>query len=415
LVIERTFKMKKIVITGMGAITPIGIGVDEYWKNLLAGKSGIERISSFDPSELAVQIAGEVKNLNPSDYIPKQILRQTDPFMQYAYIAAEEALKMSEIEIDPERTGIVMGTALNGIATTAYTQEALTGAAHKKVGPRFIPKILGNIAATHIAIMHNIQGPSFTINTACSSGGDAIYTAAMLMQAGKADTMIAVGAESVLCPIVIYSLANAKALSKNNENPQTASRPFDVTRDGFVIGEGGGAIVLETEEHALARGANIICELKGCGNTSDAHHITAPHPEGKGAIRAMNLAIEEAGITPEQIGYINAHGTSTHKGDIAESVAINSVFGDYKPYVSSTKGATGHMMGAGGVTECITCVKAVTEGVIPHTLNLVNVDEELDLNLVKGEPLKTNVDYAMTNSLGFGGQNSSIIVGKYNK
>jgi 3-oxoacyl-[acyl-carrier-protein] synthase II len=407
--------MKKIVITGMGAITPIGIGVDEYWKNLLAGKSGIERISSFDPSELAVQIAGEVKNLNPSDYIPKQILRQTDPFMQYAYIAAEEALKMSEIEIDPERTGIVMGTALNGIATTAYTQEALTGAAHKKVGPRFIPKILGNIAATHIAIMHNIQGPSFTINTACSSGGDAIYTAAMLMQAGKADTMIAVGAESVLCPIVIYSLANAKALSKNNENPQTASRPFDVTRDGFVIGEGGGAIVLETEEHALARGANIICELKGCGNTSDAHHITAPHPEGKGAIRAMNLAIEEAGITPEQIGYINAHGTSTHKGDIAESVAINSVFGDYKPYVSSTKGATGHMMGAGGVTECITCVKAVTEGVIPHTLNLVNVDEELDLNLVKGEPLKTNVDYAMTNSLGFGGQNSSIIVGKYNK
>jgi 3-oxoacyl-[acyl-carrier-protein] synthase II len=407
--------MKKIVITGMGAITPIGIGVDEYWKNLLAGKSGIERISSFDPSDLAVQIAGEVKNLNPSDYIPKQILRQTDPFMQYAYIAAEEALKMSELEIEPERTGIVMGTALNGIATTAYTQEALTGAAHKKVGPRFIPKILGNIAATHIAIMHNIQGPSFTINTACSSGGDAIYTAAMLMQAGKADAMVAVGAESVLCPIVIYSLANAKALSKNNENPQTASRPFDVTRDGFVIGEGGGALVLETEEHALARGANIICELKGCGNTSDAHHITAPHPEGKGAIRAMNLAIEEAGITPEQVGYINAHGTSTHKGDIAESVAINSVFGDYKPYVSSTKGATGHMMGAGGITECITCVKAVTEGVIPHTLNLVNVDEELNLNLVKGEPLKTNVDYAMTNSLGFGGQNSSIIVGKYNK
>lgn len=406
--------MTKIVITGMGAVTPIGIGVDEYWKNLLAGKSGIDRISSFDPSELAVQIAGEVKNLNPSDYIPKQILRQTDPFMQYAYIAAEEALKMSGIEIEPERTGIVMGTALNGIATTAYTQEALTGAAHKKVGPRFIPKILGNIAATHIAIMHDIQGPSFTVNTACSSGGDAIYTAAMLMQAGKADTMIAVGAESVLCPIVIYSLANAKALSKNNDNASTASRPFDVTRDGFVMGEGGGALVLETEEHALARGANIICELKGCGNTSDAHHITAPHPEGKGAIRAMQLAMQEAGINPEQVTYINAHGTSTHKGDIAESIAINSTFGDYKPYVSSTKGATGHMMGAGGVTECIACIKAVTEGVIPHTLNLVNPDEELNLNLVYGEPLKTEVEYAMSNSLGFGGQNSSIIVGKYN-
>lgn len=407
--------MKKIVITGMGAVTPIGIGVDEYWKNLLDGKSGIDRITSFDPSELAVQFAGEIKNLNPADYIPKQILRQTDPFMQYAYIAAEEALKMSEVKIEPTRTGIVMGTALNGIATTAYTQEALTGASHKKVGPRFIPKILGNVAATHIAIMHNIQGPSFTINTACSSGGDSIYTAAMLMQAGKSDTMIAVGAESALCPIVIYSLANAKALSKNNENPQTASRPFDVTRDGFVIGEGGGALVLETEEHALARGANIICELKGCGNTSDAYHITAPHPEGDGAIRAMKLAIEEAGINSDQIGYINAHGTATHKGDVVEGIAINSVFGDYKPYVSSTKGATGHMMGAGGITECITCIKAVTEGVIPHTLNLHEVDEEIDLNLVKEEPLKKDIDFAMSNSLGFGGQNSSVIVGKYNK
>ena len=405
--------MKKIVITGMGAITPIGIGVDEYWKNLLSGKSGIDKITSFDPSELAVQFAGEIRNLNPADYIPKQILRQTDPFMQYAYIAAEEALNMSGVEIEPTRTGIVMGTALNGIATTAYTQEALTGAAHKKVGPRFIPKILGNVAATHIAIMHNIQGPSFTINTACSSGGDAIYTAAMLMQAGKADVMLAVGAESVLCPIVIYSLANAKALSRNNENAQTASRPFDATRDGFVIGEGGGCLVLETEEHALARGANIICELKGCGNTSDAYHITAPHPEGKGAIRAMQCAIEEAGISPDEIGYINAHGTATHKGDIVEGIAINNVFGSHRPYVSSTKGATGHMMGAGGVTECITCVKAVTEGIIPHTLNLNQVDEEIDLNLVKGEPLKTNVDYAMSNSLGFGGHNATLLVKKY--
>ncbi len=405
--------MKKIVITGMGAVTPIGIGVDRYWENLLSGKSGIGRISSFDPSELAVQIAGEVKDFNPSEYIPKQILRQTDPFMQYAYIAAEEALAMSKVEIEPTRTGIVMGTALNGIATTAYTQEALTGAAHKKVGPRFIPKILGNIAATHIAIMHNIQGPSFTVNTACSSGGDAIYTAAMLIQAGKADTMVAVGAESVLCPIVIYSLANAKALSRNNENAETASRPFDATRDGFVMGEGGGALVLETEEHALKRGAKIICELKGCGNTSDAYHITAPHPEGDGAIRAMKCALEESGISPEDIGYINAHGTATHKGDVVEGVAINSVFGEYKPYVSSTKGATGHMMGAGGITECITCIKAVTEGVIPHTLNLKNVDEEIDLNLVMGEPLKKDINYAMSNSLGFGGQNSSVIVGKY--
>ena len=239
--------MKKIVVTGMGAVTPVGIGVENYWNNITAGASGIDTIKTFDPSELAVQIAGEVKNFNPSDYLPKDLIRKTDPFMQYAYIAAEEAMKQSGIEIEPERTGIVMGTAMAGIATIAYTQEALTGASHKKVGPRFIPKILGNIAAANIAIDYNIQGPSFTVSTACSSGGDAINTACMCMQSGKADIMLAVGAESVLCPLVIYSLANAKALSRRNDSPSTASRPFDVTRDGFVIGEGGGALVLETE------------------------------------------------------------------------------------------------------------------------------------------------------------------------
>lgn len=246
--------MKRIVITGMGAVTPVGIGVDEYWKNITAGESGIDTIKTFDPSELAVQIAGEVKNFNPSDYLAKDLIRKTDPFMQYAYIAAEEAIKQSGIEIEPERTGIIMGTAMSGVATTAFTQEALTGASHKKVGPRFIPKILGNIAAANIAIDYNIQGPSFTVSTACSSGGDAVNTAVMCMQSGKADVMLAVGAESVLCPLVIYSLANAKALSRRNDDPKTASRPFDVSRDGFVIGEGGGALVLETEEHAKARG-----------------------------------------------------------------------------------------------------------------------------------------------------------------
>ena len=243
--------MKKIVITGMGAVTPIGIGVDNYWENITAGASGIDTIKSFDASELAVQIAGEVKNFNPSDYMPKDLIRKTDPFMQYAYIAAEEALKQSNLEIEPERTGIVMGTAMNGIATIAFTQDALSGAAHKKVGPRFIPKILGNIAAANIAIDHNIQGPSLTVSTACSSGGDAINTACMCMQTGKADVMLAVGAESVLCPLVIYSLANAKALSRRNDSPATASRPFDVTRDGFVIGEGGGALVVEDNQLVL--------------------------------------------------------------------------------------------------------------------------------------------------------------------
>ena len=408
--------MKKIVVTGMGAVTPVGIGVENYWNNITAGASGIDTIKTFDPSELAVQIAGEVKNFNPSDYLPKDLIRKTDPFMQYAYIAAEEAMKQSGIKIEPERTGIVMGTAMAGIATIAYTQEALTGASHKKVGPRFIPKILGNIAAANIAIDYNIQGPSFTVSTACSSGGDAINTACMCMQSGKADIMLAVGAESVLCPLVIYSLANAKALSRRNDSPSTASRPFDVTRDGFVIGEGGGALVLETEEHALARGAKIYAEIRGCGNTDDAYHVTAPHPEGRGAIACMKQAIAEAGINPSDIGYINAHGTATNKGDTVEASSIKKVFGNTLPYVSSTKGATGHMMGAGGITETITCVKAIETGTVPPTINLNEVDPECaGIDFVANIAKKAEINFAMSKAFGFCGKNSSIIVGKYGK
>lgn len=406
--------MKKIVITGMGAVTPVGIGVDNYWKNITAGVSGIDTIKTFDPSELAVQIAGEIKDFNPSDYMQKDLIRKTDPFMQYAYIAAEEAIKQSGIEIEPMRTGIVMGTAMSGIATIAFTQDALSGASHKKVGPRFIPKILGNIAAANIAIDYNIQGPSFTVSTACSSGGDSINTACMCIQTGKADVMLAVGAESVLCPLVIYSLANAKALSRSNNSPSTASKPFDVNRDGFVIGEGGGALILETEEHALARGAKIYGEIMGCGNTDDAYHVTAPHPEGRGAIACMQQAIAEAGIKPEDIGYINAHGTATNKGDAVETSAIKKVFGNTLPYVSSTKGATGHMMGAGGITETIACVKAIETGILPPTINLNEVDPECaGIDFVANTAKKADIKYAMSNAFGFGGQNSSIIVGKY--
>lgn len=404
--------MERIVITGMGAVTPIGIGVENFWNNLIAGKCGIEPIKSFDASELAVQIAGEIKDFNPTDYLPKDVVRKTDAFMQYAYIAAEEALQQSQLEIEPERTGIVMGTAMSGISTIAFTQEALTGASHKKVGPRFIPKILGNIAAANIAIEHNIQGPSLTVSTACSSGGDAIFQAAMLIQAGKADVMIAVGAESALCPIFIYSLANAKALSRNNENPQGASCPFDESRDGFVIGEGGGALILETESHAKARGAKIYGELLACGNTSDAYHVTAPHPEGRGAKACMEQALKEANLKSSDIGYVNAHGTSTPKGDEVETGAIKEVFGDKLPFVSSTKGATGHMMGAGGITEVISCIKAVETGIIPPTINLKN-PIPCGIDFVANKPKKAEIKYAMSNAFGFGGQNSSIIVGKY--
>ena len=360
--------MDKIVITGMGAVTPIGIGVDTYWNNLIEGKSGIDIIKSFDASELAVQIAGEVKDFNPSDWLPKDVVRKTDAFMQYAYIAAEEALKQSGVEIEPQRTGIVMGTAMSGISTIAFTQEALTGAAHKKVGPRFIP---------------------------------------------KADVMLAVGAEAAHCPIFIYSLSNAKALSRNNDDPQKASRPFDESRDGFVIGEGGGALVLESEPHAIARGAKILGELLACGNTCDAYHVTAPHPEGRGAIACMNQALAEAGLKPEDIGYINAHGTSTPKGDEVEVHSVTEVFGENAPLVSSTKGATGHMMGAGGVTEVITCLKAIETGIVPPTINLENPIPDCKIDFVANEARKAQIDYAMSNAFGFGGQNSSVIVGRY--
>lgn len=404
--------MERIVITGMGAVTPLGIGVGNYWRALIAGKSGISKITSFDASELAVQIAGEIKDLDASKYLEPQLIRQTDSFMQYAFIAAKEAIEDSKLEVDPLRTGIVMGTALSGITTITRTQQSLLESEHKKVGPRFIPKILGNVAASNVAIAYNMKGPSYTINTACSSGSDAINMASMLLRTGKADTMLAVGSESILCPLVVYSLANAKALSRNLE-PEKASRPFDKDRDGFVMGEGGGALVLETLSHALARNAHIYGELIGCGNSNDAYHVTAPEPTGEGATRCMEEAISEAKIEPSDIDYINAHGTATLKGDVCETLAIKNVFKDKIPLVSSTKSATGHMMGAGGITEVIACIKAIETGIIPPTLNLETPDPECDLDYVPLEARKADVKIAMSNAFGFGGQNSSIIVKKY--
>lgn len=404
--------MEKIVITGMGAVTPVGIGVMSYWRNIAAGKSGISKIASFDTSELAVEIAGEVKDLNSADHMPRELIRQTDSFMQYAYIAAKEAISDSTLKINPIRTGIVMGTALNGITTIAHTQQSLSEATHKKVGPRFIPKILGNVAAANIAIAYGIKGPSITVNTACSSGSDAVNIACMLLRSKKADAMLAVGAESVLCPLVIYSLSNARALS-HNIDPLTASRPFDAKRDGFVIGEGGGALVLETLTSAKKRGAKILAEVAGCGNNCDAYHVTASEPTGEAAALCMRSALDEAELSPSDIGYINAHGTGTIKGDIAETNAIKSVFSQHMPRISSTKGATGHMMGAGGITEIIACVKAIETGIIPPTLNLDNPDKECNLDYTPKTAVKAEISAAMSNAFGFGGQNSSVVIKKY--
>lgn len=409
---------KKLVITGMGACTPIGIGVHTYWKNLIDGVCGIGKITRFDASNLPVRIAAEICDFDPTAYIPKPLVRTMDPFSQYAYVAAEEALLDSglSIELEADRIGIVMGTAMDGISTAAHTQQRYSESGPRRVSPRFVPMVIGNVAAAQIAIAHGIHGPSFTLNTACSAGGDAIMTAAMLIRSGEAEAMLAVGGESILCPVVVAGLAQAKALSCRNDEPQTACRPFDMNRDGFVIGEGGGALLIETEEHALMRGAKIKAVLAGYANTNDGYHVTAPLPHGEGAAACMRRALARAQLQPKDIGYINAHGTSTILGDRAETQAVKSVFGGAgsAPPISSTKGATGHLMGAGGITEVITCIQAICEGILPPTLNLDTPDVQCDLDYIPKHARKSVIHAAMSNSLGFGGQNSSIIVEQYN-
>lgn len=400
---------KRIVITGMGAVTPLGIGMENYWQGLMSGKCAIGPIESIDASGLPVKYAAEVKGFVPKEHLAPRLRTDLDRFMQFAYVSAQEAVDDSGLDTDSRRVGIVMGTALAGLSLMGNTQEELA-VNHKPVGPRVLSKTMGNIVAAQFAIDHKIKGPSLTVSTACSSGGDAMTVASMLIKAGKADTVLVMGGESAINPVLIHSLSKAGALSKTGR-----SLPFSKNRDGFVIGEGGGALILETEEHAQSRGAKIYAELLGCANNNDAYHTVSPEPDGAGAAECMRMALTDAGLTPEDIDYINAHGTATHAGDIAETNAIKAVFGDRPVYVSSTKGATGHMMGAGGITETIACIKAINEGMLPPTVNLDEKDEECALNVVANEPLKAETDIAMSNALGFGGQNSCIIVGKYKK
>lgn len=423
--------MSKLVITGLGAVTPIGIGTDNFWQGIMNRECGIDKVPSLIESNAAIQIAGTVKDFKPTDYMSGKLSKEMSTFIQYAYVAAGEALEDSKFDIEAEddRIGIVMATALAGTADTAETQEEYSSTSRKKVSPRFLPKILGNLGAAQISIAHGIHGPSFTVTTACSSGGDAISIAAMLIKSGEADAILVASGESAHCPIVMSTLSQAKALSKNPD-PTTACRPYDIDRDGFVMAEGGGAILIETEEHALKRNAHIYAELAGYANNNDGYHVTAPRPDGSGSVKCMESALRKAGLTPEDIDYINTHGTSTPVGDIAECAAIKALYGitaddaesddssiaermSKIPPVSSTKGNTGHMMGAGGVTEVIACIKAIENGVLPPTLNCVTPDPKCDLDFVADGPRKAEVKVAMSNALGFGGQNSSIIVKKY--
>lgn len=398
------------VITGMGAVTPIGVGVEDYWKALLAGRCGVGEITHFDASRLPVRIAAEIRNFKPD--LPRGLQRSASPFMVFAFVAGAEALAQSGLDVDAEkeRIGICTGTAMAGVPEISEQTEAYLKSATGKVSPHFVPRAIANMAAAHLAIAYGLEGPSLALSTACSAGGDALMSAAMLIASGEADAVLAVGAESILCPAVVSSLAQAKALSRANDVPQKASKPFDLHRDGFVIGEGSGAVVLESADHARRRGAEILAVLAGWGNTMDAWHITAPEPFGKGAARCMAMALRRAGLKPEDIGYINAHGTGTLLGDFAETRALKSVFGPAVPPVSSTKGATGHLMGAGGLTEAIACIMAMRDMILPPTLNLDVPDPDCDLDYVPHAARRVVVNAAMSNSLGFGGQNSSIIL-----
>lgn len=397
---------RNIVITGTGAVTPLGTGTAAFWEGLVSGRCGIGEIERFDASALPIRWAGEVRDFNPKDYMPNPLVLDTAPFARYAIAAAVMAVEESGLDTDSDRVGVVMGTALHGMDYLAHVQQ-LQDETGKGGDPKLMTKYMGNMAAAQFAIRRGIRGPSLTVGTACSSGGDAVTMGALLVKSGMADAVVVMAGEGAICPPAILSLHKTRALS-----PLGESRPFSADRSGFVLGEGGGALVLETEAHAEKRCGRVLARLLGWGNNTDAFHPVSPRPDGAQAAACMRLALREAHLRPEDIGYINAHGTATLKGDEAEAAAIRSVFGAEIPPVSSTKGATGHMMGAGGITELIACVKALETGLLPPNLGFTAADEACPLPLVTEPGRETKLKAAMSNAFGFGGQNSSLIVGR---
>lgn len=396
----------RIYITGMGAVTPVGISVPAYWDGLVAGKCGIDDISGIDTTDLLVKRAGQIRDFAPKEYLSMRLVQDLEPYMQYAYVAAMEAVAQSGLDTASDRVGIVMGSALSGICIIGETNRQLAESG-KSAGPKFLTKAMGNIAAAQFSIQYKITGPSLTVSTACSSGGDAVKVASLLIRFGAADAMIVMAGEAAICTPLIQSLTRTGALSKTGE-----SRPFDLNRNGFVLGEGGGAIVLENETSLARHNGTPLAVLLGCANNTDAFNPVSPDPSGAGAAACMQLALQEAGIEPSRIGYLNAHGTATKMGDIAESNAMKQVFGDFPVRVSSTKGITGHMMGAGGITELIACVKVMQTGMIPPNVGLTQADPECPVNVSADLQKGLEIDTAMSNALGFGGQNSCVIVGK---
>ena len=417
-------ELKRVVITGMGARTPLGNNLSDYWSNLKAGVSGAAKITYFDPKLHKTQFACELKNFNVEDFIDRKEARRMDRFSQYAIVATDEAIadaNLTEGSFNPDRVGVIWGSGIGGLETFQEESRGLVAAnaadAPPKFNPFFIPKMIVDIAAGNISIKHGFRGPNFATVSACASSSHAMIDAFNYIRLGKADAIVTGGSEAAVNETGIGGFNACQALSKRNDSPETASRPFDKERDGFVLGEGAGALILEEYEHAIKRGAKIYAEVVGGGLTADAYHMTAPHPEGLGAKNVMITALEDAGLSITDIDYINVHGTSTPLGDVAELTAIQKVFGDeaYKMNISSTKSMTGHLLGAAGAIEAIATVMAVKENFIPPTINHFTDDDQIDpqLNLTFNKGQEREVRAALTNTFGFGGHNASIVLKKY--
>jgi 3-oxoacyl-[acyl-carrier-protein] synthase II len=409
---------RRVVVTGMGAITPLGLNVDEFWNNIIAGKSGIGKITQFDATGFDTTIAAEVKGFDPTNFIDKKSVKRMDPFTQFALAAAEMAVKDSGLNFEGEdrnRVGVVFGSGIGGMWTYYYQTKELFENGPGRVSPLFVPMMIADIASGYIAIRFNVKGPNYATTSACATASHAIADSMMLIERGSADVMLTGGSEASICPIGIAGFNSMRAMSTRNDDPQKASRPFDAQRDGFVMGEGGSVLVLEELEHAKNRGAKIYAELGGIGLTGDAHHITAPAPGGEGAVRSMGLCVKDAGLQPQDIDYINAHGTSTPFNDKFETMAIKTVFGEhaYKLHVSSTKSMVGHLLGAAGGVEAIATIKTITEGIIPPTINYEFPDPECDLNYVPNKAIQKTVNAAISNTFGFGGHNASLLFMKF--
>jgi len=408
----------RVVVTGMGAVAPNGNSVSEYWDALTAGQSGIDHITYFDTTDFPVKIAGEVSNFDPEQYFERKEVRKLDPFSVYALVASNEAIKMSGLDaggFDPQRAGVMLGCGIGGITTLLAEHVVLQNRGARRVSPFFVTKLISNIAGGQIAIKWDLRGPNQTVTSACASATDAIGLALRLIQSGSADIMVAGGTEASICDLPLAGFSTIRALCNAADPPQSASRPFDKDRGGFVMGEGAGILVLETEKHAQSRGATIIGELAGYGSTNDAFHVTQPAEGGAGAVRAMQLAIEDAGAEPEEVDYINAHGTSTPYNDKNETAAIKTVFGDHarKLKISSTKSMTGHLLGASGGIEAIAALKTIEKQTIPPTINYTTPDPDCDLDYVPNTAEETQVNSVLSNTFGFGGHNAVVFMRKW--